>query len=103
MTSPDIYAMSLGRLGAIVGVLLGLMGVVMGGLALARSSARRAAAGVKAGLIGLALGGLIWVTSSGGVGTGKGVGGAIVAMAVGLLGTILGGLALARSRRDPSS
>ena len=38
-------------------------------------------------------------TSPGGIGTGNGLGGAIVAMVVGLIGMVLGGLALARSRR----
>ena len=37
--------------------------------------------------------------SDGGVGTGNGLGGGIVAMIVGLLGMALGGLALARFRR----
>ncbi|MBT2508351.1 hypothetical protein J7I98_21155 [Streptomyces sp. ISL-98] len=61
-----------GRLGAIVAAVVGLIGVVIGGLALARSAGR--------------------------IGTGSGRAGAIVALVVGLIGMVLGGLALARSR-----
>ena len=39
-------------------------------------------------------------TSTGGIGTGSGRLGAIVALMVALFGTVLGGLALARSRRS---
>lgn len=52
-----------------------------------------------AGLISMALGGLVAATADGGLGTGNGLGGAYVALLVGLVGTALGGLALARSRR----
>jgi uncharacterized protein DUF6223 len=52
-----------------------------------------------AGLIGMALGGLVVATADGGIGTGNGLGGGIVALVVGLIGMALGGLALARSRR----
>jgi hypothetical protein len=106
-TAPGVYAMSFGRLGAIAAALVALTGVVIGGLALARSASRlstgngrsRAIMAMVAGLIGMALGGLVVVTSNGGVGTGKGVGGAIVAVVIGLIGTVIGGVALARSRR----
>lgn len=102
----SVYAMSPGRLGAIVAALVGLIGVVLGGLAL-RSAGRlgtgsgRSGANVAvvAGLIGMALGGLVVATADGGIGTGNGLGGGIVALVVGLTGIILGGLALARSRR----
>lgn len=101
------YAMSAGRLGAITAALAGLIGVVIGGRALARSGKRTgtgdgrggAITALVAGLIGIALGGLVVATSDGGVGTGNGLGGAIVALVVGLVGTVLGGLALGRSRR----
>jgi Family of unknown function (DUF6223) len=38
-------------------------------------------------------------TSDGGIGTGNGLAGAVVALVVGLVGAALGGLALARSRQ----
>jgi hypothetical protein len=100
------YTMSPGRIGAIVAVVVGLIGAVIGGLALARSTGRidnrngrrRAIVALVLGPIGLVIGGLVVTTADGGVGTGNGVGGGIVAMVVGLIGMALGGLALARSR-----
>ena len=105
----SVYTMSSGRLGALVAALVGLIGVVIGALAL-RSAGRigtgsgrlGAIVALVAGLIGMALGGLVVATADGGIGTGNGVGGAIVALVVGLIGTVLGGLALARSRRRVS-
>lgn len=96
-----------GRLGAIVAAAVALIGMVIGGLALARSagrigtgSGRRGAiVALVVGLIGIVLAGLHLATSTGGIGTGSGRLGAIVALVVGLIGVALGGLALARSRR----
>jgi hypothetical protein len=100
------YTMSPGRLGAMVAALLGLAGVIIGGLALARSTGRLrtgpgrrgATAAQVMGLIGIALGGLVVVTADGGLGTGNGLGGGIVALVMGLIGVVVGRLALARSR-----
>jgi Family of unknown function (DUF6223) len=94
------------RLGATAAALLALIGVVLGGLALARSTGRTrtgpgqrgAIAALVLGLIGMALGGLVVATADGGLGTGNGLGGGIVALALGLIGMALGGLALGRSR-----
>ena len=110
--APGVLALSTGRIGAIVGVLLGLTSAILGGLALARSAphgraedgsagdgGRRSIVALGAGVLGVALGGLVAATAPGGVGTGNGLGGAVVAMLVGLLGLVLNGLALARSRR----
>jgi hypothetical protein len=105
------YDLSSGRLGAMVAAVLGLVGVVLGGLALARPAGRfgtgkgRLGAGVAlaAGLTGIVLGGLLVATADGGVGTGNGLAGAVVAMVVGLIATALGGLAMARSRRTLTS
>jgi hypothetical protein len=95
-----------GRTGAIVAAVVGLMSVVIGGLALARagrigSNSGRAGAVVAlaTGLIGMVLSVLHLATSTGGFGTGSGRAGAIVALVVGQIGINLGGLALARSRR----
>jgi hypothetical protein len=101
------YTMSPGRIGAIVAVMVGLIGAVIGGRALARSTGRTgngnggwgAIVALVLGPIGLGIGGLVVATADGGLGTGKGLGGGIVAMIVGLIGMALGGLALARSRR----
>ena len=92
-----------GRLMPSVAALVGLMGVVLGGVALGRSAGRIGIAAGVAGLISVIVGGLHAANSAGGIGTGNGLAGAIVAMVVGLISMVLGGLALARARRtaDP--
>ncbi|GAA1370802.1 DUF6223 family protein [Catellatospora chokoriensis] len=103
----NVYTMSAGRLGASAAALLGLAGLIIGGLALARPTGRfgtrtgrlGAAMALAGGLLSIALGGLVAATADGGVGTGNGLGGAYVALVVGLIAVILGGLAMARSRR----
>jgi hypothetical protein len=103
----SVYTLGPGRIGAIVAAVTGLIGAVIGGLALARSAGRigtgngrrGALMALVMGPIGLVVGGLVVATADGGLGTGNGLGGGIVAMTVGLLSMALGGLALARSRR----
>ena len=51
------------------------------------------------GLIGAVIGGLALACSAGRFGAGNGLGGGVVAIVVGLIGMALGALALARSRR----
>ncbi|MGH3735154.1 MAG: DUF6223 family protein [Micromonosporaceae bacterium] len=107
-TAADAYTLSAGRLMSTVAALLGLAGIIVGGLALARSTGRIGTGdgrrggivAVVAGLLGIVLGGLVVVTADGGVGTGNGLGGGVVAAVVGLIGIALGGLVLARSRRQ---
>ncbi|MFD3936168.1 DUF6223 family protein [Streptomyces sp. NPDC058611] len=53
--------------------------------------------GVRRGLA-MALGGLVAATADGGLGTGNGLGGAYVALLLGLAGVALGGRALTGSR-----
>ncbi|MFB9904319.1 DUF6223 family protein [Allokutzneria oryzae] len=94
------YSLTAGRLWSLVAALLGLAGVVIGGLALARSASRRGAiVALVAGLAGAATGGLVVAAANGGPGTGYGIVGGFVALVVGLVAMILGALALARSRR----
>jgi hypothetical protein len=101
------YSTGPGRIGATVAAVLALIGVVLGGLALARSAGRfgtgdgrrGASVALVLGLIGVVLGGLVVATADGGLGTGNGLGGGVVAGVLGLIGVVLGGLALARSRR----
>jgi hypothetical protein len=52
-----------------------------------------------AGLIAVLVGGSVAATADGGLGTGNGLGGAYVAMLVGLIAITLGWLARSRSRR----
>jgi hypothetical protein len=99
-----------GRLIPAVAAMVGLIGMVLGGLALARSTRRVgtgsgnerrvAIAGGVAGLISVIVGGLHSANSAGGIGTGNGLAGAIVAMVVGLISMGLCVLALTRSTRS---
>ena len=104
---PSSYGMTSGRLAANVGAVFGLIGVVIGVLALVRPNGRFGTASgrlgaiisLAAGLIGVTLGGMVAVNSGGRVGTGGGFAGAIVALALGLIAAVLGAVALARSSR----
>jgi hypothetical protein len=52
-----------------------------------------------AGLAGAVVGGLVVAAAEGGPGTGYGIVGGYLALAVGLIAMVLGGLALVRRRR----
>ncbi|GAA3774870.1 hypothetical protein GCM10022225_73390 [Plantactinospora mayteni] len=103
----DAYTMTAGRLVGSVAALVALAGVVVGGLALARSAGRigngtgkrGAIVALAAGLTGMVGGGLVVAAAEGGPGTGYGIVGGFVALVIGLIATVLGWLALARSRR----
>ena len=102
-----VYGLTPRRLWATTAALLALIGVVSGGLALARRGSPLGATSRRLGTRLALLGGLIafingWLnvaTASGGPGTGNGVVGGAAALVLGLIGMTLGGLALARSRR----
>jgi hypothetical protein len=83
-----------------VAAVVGLISVIIGGLALARPAGRAARAVVvlAMALISVIVGGLHAANSAGGLGTGNGLAGAIVAVVLGLIGMVLGGLVLARAR-----
>ncbi|MEU7769207.1 DUF6223 family protein [Nocardia sp. NPDC049190] len=100
-----ITGMTSGRLGPTLTALVGLLGVVIGGLALGRvgrigtAAGRRAAiVAVVSGLVGLVLGTWFAATAGGGPGTGNGIVGAWAAMVLGVISVVLGGLVLNRSR-----
>ncbi len=100
-----------GRARSLVGTVVALISLVIGGLALARSTNRIGAGNSRtwaivalvSGLIGIALSVVHLGSSTGGFGTGSGRAGAIVALVLGLIGMNLGGVALARSRRHRST
>jgi Family of unknown function (DUF6223) len=108
---PPPGAITSGRARSLVAAVVGLISVVIGGLALARSAGRigngngRAGAMVALalGLIGMVLSVVHLGMSTGGFGTGSGRAGAIVALVLSLVGMNLGGLALARARRSRSA
>ncbi len=104
----DAHALTAGRIWATIAAFVALAGVVFGGLAL--RSVRRAGNGgstgaivaVGAGLIGVVNGAVNLAVADGGPGTGNGVVGGALAIAVGLAAVVLGRLALVRSRRTSS-
>ncbi len=92
-----------GRAWANLAALLGLLSLVIGGTALARSLRGGSIVALAVGLAGLILSSLHLAYSAGGVGTGNGRLGAMIALALSLIGMILSGTALARRRRaEPS-
>ena len=103
-----VYGLTPRRLWATVAAGLALVGVVIGGLALRRSTDPSGHGGgrlgatvaLAAGLIALGNGGLNLAVATGGPGTGNGVVGGAAAVVLGLIGMALGCLALRRSRRS---
>lgn len=85
------YDMTSGRAWSLIGAAVGLVGVVLGVLALKRR--RGGLAAVIAGLAGAALGVVVVVMAKGGPGTGYGIVGGYVSLVVGLAAVVLGGLA----------
>jgi len=101
LASAGAYTLSAGRIGAIAAALIGLTGAIVGALAFARSRdvrRRRAIIALVLAPIGAVIGALVVATADGGIGTGNGLGGGIVAMMVSLIGIALGTLALRRTR-----
>jgi Family of unknown function (DUF6223) len=100
VTAVGAYQLTTGRFFGSLAALIALAGVVVGWLALARPNRtrNRPVVAVAAGLIGLLGGALVLAFAKGGPGTGYGVVGGYAALAVGLIATVLGGLAGARSR-----
>jgi len=102
-----VYGLTARRLWASIAALLGLLGVIVGGLALTRRAARletapdrlAIAVALVAGLIAIINGGLNVIVATGGPGTGNGVVGGAAALVLGLTALMLGGIGLARRRR----
>lgn len=97
-----------GRIGALTGNAIGLIGSIVGGLALLRPSGMfgtangrlGAVVALAAGLTAFVLGGIVAATSGGHIGTGGGLAGAIIALVLGLIAAALGALALSRARPE---
>ena len=97
-----VRGITAGRARSLVGGVVSLISLVIGGLALVRNGRAGAIVALVLGLIGIVLSVVHLGGSTGGFGTGSGRAGAIVALVLGLIGTNLGGLALARARRRRS-
>jgi uncharacterized membrane protein len=102
--SKNVYTLTPNRFVASGAVASGLVGAVSGALALTRSG--RTGVGRRRGIAALVLGPIAWVTgglvvatADGGIGTGNGLAGGVVAIVLGLMGTSAGVLALVRARR----
>jgi len=98
-----VYGLTLRRLWATTVVVLALVGVVVGGLALARPAARFGTiVTLVAGPIAVVNGGLVLAIANGGPGSGNGVVGGAAALVLGMIATVLGGLALLKRDRSLS-
>ncbi|MFF5707268.1 DUF6223 family protein [Streptomyces sp. NPDC012794] len=102
----EALALTSARFWASAAALLGLTATVFGGLARARSvrpagscGRGKAVVAVVAGPVALAGGALNLAVADGGPGTGNGVVAGALALLLGLTATVLGALALSRSRR----
>lgn len=101
----QVRGLTAGRAAAILPAIVGLASLVIGWIALARLGSRVNTSQIM-GVFSLVLGLVSIIFSvrhllraTGGFGTGSGRLGAIVALVLGLLGMVLGGIAQARSKR----
>jgi len=97
------YGLTPWRLRALVAVGLGLISVVIGWLALARTASRfrtrMSIVAMALGLSGIIIAVLHLINSTGSWGTGNGRAGAVFAIVLGLTGIVIARLAQVRSRR----
>ena len=85
------YGLTTGRTLTLVAISFGVLGVVLGARAL--RAARLSPATGGASIVSVGIGGWILLTADGGPGSGSGVVGAVLAMLLGAVGMVLGGLA----------
>ena len=97
-----LYGLTLRRAWATAAAVLAVIGLVIGGLALARpmtSGSLGPLMGLAVGVVAALNGGLSVAVANGGPGTGNGVVGGAAAFVLGLIAVAIGGLAFARKRR----
>ncbi len=87
-----------GRLVPTAVAIVGLIGVIIGSVSLARPRRAAAITALALGALSVLIGGLHVANSAGGVGTGNGLAGAVVAIALGVVAIALGCIALSRRR-----
>ncbi|MDX8049994.1 DUF6223 family protein [Lentzea sp. BCCO 10_0798] len=85
------YEMSAGRTLSLVGVVIGVLGLL--------ALTRRGLWAVVLGAVGAVIGVAVVLMAKGGPGTGYGIVGGYVSLAVGVAGVVLGGLAMRRAAR----
>jgi Family of unknown function (DUF6223) len=103
-----VYGLTSRRLWATAVVVLALVGVVVGGLVLARPASRfgpttgrlGTIVALVMGLVAVVNGGLVLATANGGPGSGNGVVGGAAALVLGLIAMAIAGVTLARSSRS---
>jgi hypothetical protein len=102
-TAATVQGLTARRLWATASAMLALVGVLTGGLALARPVSRVGGAmlAMGVGFIGAVNGSLNLALADGGPGTGNGVVGGAAAFVLGAIAVAIGALALVRSRRPP--
>ncbi|MEU4422442.1 DUF6223 family protein [Actinoplanes sp. NPDC024001] len=93
------YEVGSGRLVPTVVAVLGLASVIIGWRAVFRPGAPGAWAAMLAGLFSVAVGGVHAANAAGGLGTGNGLAGAVIAVGLGVLGAACGVIAVTRARR----
>lgn len=97
--TPERIAASTAALLALISAIIGGLAVTRSARRIGNNRRRGAVVSLVPGPIGLVVGGLVVATADGGLGTGHGLAGGVVVMTVGLIGMTPGGVALARSRR----
>src|SRR5262245_45214365 len=97
--TPERMAASTAAFVGLVAAISGGLALVRSVRRIGNNGRRGAIVALVLGPIGLVVGALVVATADGGVGTGNGVAGGVVAMMVGLIGVSLGGFALTCSRR----
>ncbi|MFZ3572437.1 DUF6223 family protein [Streptomyces sp. BH097] len=96
----DSTTLTADRVWATSAALLGLVGLVVAGLALVRADRRYAVGAQAAGLVAVVIGVLNLALADGGPGTGNGVVGGAVALVLGVAAAAVGRLARRRAGRD---
>lgn len=95
----DAYTMTSGRILGSAAALVALAGAVVGGLALARRAGRKGSiVALWSGALGIVGGAFVLAVADGGPGTGNGVVGGYLALALGVAAVVLGRRALVRAR-----
>jgi hypothetical protein len=91
------YELGTGRLVPSLAAVAGLISVVVAVRALRRHARGPALVALGAALVSVVVGGVHGANAAGGLGTGNGLAGAVIAVVLGGIGLVAGGVALARA------